>query len=62
MQAWANRLFKVRHGVRDLFPTLISEFCYKREFEWNQLTDKMFDISIFMNGLFVMNDICLLDP
>ncbi len=43
MQAFANRLFKVRHGVRDLFPTPISEFCYKQEFEWNELADKMFE-------------------
>ncbi len=46
MQSGVNRLLKVRHGVRDLFPTLISEFCYKQEFEWNQLVDKMYE---FMN-------------
>ena len=43
MQAWINKLYKVRRGVEDLFPTPISEFCYKREFEWNKLADKMFE-------------------
>ncbi len=55
IQAFITILFKARHGARDLFPTPISEFCYKREFEWNELADKMFELIIIQDALFVFN-------
>ncbi len=55
MQAYANRLFKVHRGVEELFPTLISEFCYKREFEWNKLADKMFELINIQDTLILGN-------